>query len=202
MEVGTDPSRWRNFYGNDQKNAYTYPDSREDRESAQSERVKKTHIRQLKYLADGTVKSVDNYTTPEQLGDALKASGTRSEGGESAEAAVTFRLFVVEDLSREVIERLGHHFDIDPDFFRAHIFDYAWFNIRDPFWNPPSLQMDTIARDWCQIRFCRARYFPSPTNFDEAQDVANKFNIGRKLYEDENKAFWDTDISPCDKGYL
>ena len=31
MEVGTDPTRWRNFHGNDQKNAYTYPDDREDR---------------------------------------------------------------------------------------------------------------------------------------------------------------------------
>ncbi|KAI1199922.1 hypothetical protein F5X97DRAFT_295140 [Nemania serpens] len=196
MEVGTDPSRWRNFHGNDRNNAYTYPDTREDRESARSKRLKKTHVWQLKYLKDGTVKSVDNYTTPDQLGDALKASDTRSEGGELADAVVAFKLFVVEDLSREVIERLGHHFDIDPDFFRAHIFDYAWFNIRDPFWNPPSLHMDAIARDWCQIRFCRTRYFPSPTLFDEAQDAANKFNIGRKLYEDENKAFWDTDISP------
>ena len=26
MEVGTDPLRWQNFYGDDKKNVYTYPD--------------------------------------------------------------------------------------------------------------------------------------------------------------------------------
>jgi len=26
MEVGTDPLRWRNFFGDDARNAYTYPD--------------------------------------------------------------------------------------------------------------------------------------------------------------------------------
>lgn len=142
------------------------------------------------------MKSIDNNTTPEQLEHALKASNTGSQDGESAEAVITFNLFVVEDLSREVIERLGNHFDVDPDFFRAHIFDYAWFNIRDPFWDPPSLRMDAVARDWCQIRFCRTRYFPSPALLEKAQDAANKFNTGRRLYEDENKAYWDTNISP------
>ncbi|KAI1110941.1 hypothetical protein F5Y14DRAFT_336572 [Nemania sp. NC0429] len=196
MEVGTDPSRWRNFHGNDRKNAYTYPDNPEERQRAQSERVDRTHVKQLKYRTDGTVKSVENYTTPEQLENALKALSAGEEGRNPANAVVTFKLFVVEDLSRKVIEQLGHHFDIDPEFFRDHIFDYAWFNIRDPFWNPPILNMDTAARNWCQIRFCRARYFPSSTLLNKAQDVANTFNIGRKLYEDENKAYWDTDISP------
>lgn len=36
------------------------------------------------------------------------------------------RLFVVEDLSRSVVEALGSTFDIDPQFFRAHICDYMW----------------------------------------------------------------------------
>lgn len=42
--------------------------------------------------------------------------------------SVKTRLFVVEDLSRDVIEALGHHFKIDPSFFREHIVDYAWYN--------------------------------------------------------------------------
>lgn len=49
--------------------------------------------------------------------------GSRTDNG-------TFlTLFVVEDLSREVIEILGSHFDIDPFFFRAHIDDYVSYNV-------------------------------------------------------------------------
>ncbi|RWA11589.1 hypothetical protein EKO27_g3490 [Xylaria grammica] len=196
MEVGTDPLRWRNFYGDDEKNRYTYPDDPEERQKAQSNRVDKTRVRQLEYSSDGGVKLVGEYKNPKELGDALKALGKRRGGEDSVGTDVKLKLFVAEDLSREVIEQLGHHFDIDPDFFRAHIFDYAWFNIRDPAWNPPSLHMDVTSRDWYQIRFCRARYFPSQALFSQAQDEANKFNIGRKLYEDENKAFWDIDVPP------
>lgn len=40
--------------------------------------------------------------------------------------SLKLRLFVVEDLSREVIEALGHHLKIDPSFFRDHIIDSQW----------------------------------------------------------------------------
>lgn len=43
-----------------------------------------------------------------------------------ADASLQLRLFVVEDLSREVIEALGHHLKIDPSFFRDHIIDSQW----------------------------------------------------------------------------
>lgn len=46
----------------------------------------------------------------------------------SENESVKTRLFVVEDLSRDVIEALGNHFKIDPSFFREHIVDYAWYN--------------------------------------------------------------------------
>ncbi|KAK7413090.1 hypothetical protein QQX98_008038 [Neonectria punicea] len=197
MEVGTDPLRWRNFYGDDKKNGYTYPDDPpEAREQQQSDRVSKTHVHQLEYLGDRTINLVGPYTNPQELGNALNALSEKRKDEGSTGAHVKFRLFIVEDLSREVIERPGFHFDIDPDFFRAHIFDYAWFNIRDPFWNPPSLHMDITRKNRFQIRFCRARYFSSPARFDEGQDAVNKFNIGRKLYEDENKAYWDRDPTP------
>ncbi|KAI0862607.1 hypothetical protein F4860DRAFT_512576 [Xylaria cubensis] len=194
MEVGTDPLRWRNFYGDDKNNAYTYPDDPIDREVQRLDRARKTHVTQLEYLSDGSVKFLGNYTTPEQLGDALEELSETKKGKELAATHVELKLFVVEDLSREVIERLGHRFDIDPDFFRSHIHDYAWYNIRDPYWDPPDLHMNVVRKDWCQIRFCRARYFASQALFSQGQDAANKFNIGRKLYEDENKAYWDTDI--------
>lgn len=67
-----------------------------------------------------------------------------ADGKEKAED-IRMRLFVVEDLSREVIEQFGAKFDIDPHVFRAHIFDNIWYNIRDLTWDPPSLKID-IAR--------------------------------------------------------
>lgn len=42
------------------------------------------------------------------------------------------RIFIVEDLSRDVIEAFGAQYDIDPLFFRAHVSDYLWYNTRDP----------------------------------------------------------------------
>ncbi|KAJ3563148.1 hypothetical protein NPX13_g8301 [Xylaria arbuscula] len=198
MEVGTDPLRWKNFHGDDKINAYTYPEDHEGRGKRQSERAQRTNVGQLEYLNDNTVKLVGQYTTPEQLTAALRDSDKRGKRGLRDRSQVGLRLFVVEDLSREVIERLGYHFDIDPDFFRSHIMDYAWFNIRDPFWDPPSLYMNTARRDWHQVRFCRARYFPSPATFSKGQDAVNQFNVGRKLYDDENKAYWDTNLP--DKG--
>lgn len=146
---------------------------------------------QLEYLSNGEVAPPIRYTTPEDLRRALSTlDGKRQK---SAQGEVMLKLFVVEDLSREVIETLGYHLEIEPDFFRAHIFDHVWFNIRDPFWDPPSFQMDIRRRNWVQIRFCRARYFPSPESLREGQDAVNRFNVGRRLYDDENKVYWDRD---------
>lgn len=50
---------------------------------------------------------------------------------EQQDPRVKFRLFVVEDLSREVIETLGAHYDVDPSFFREHVADYVWYNISE-----------------------------------------------------------------------
>lgn len=48
-------------------------------------------------------------------------------------SSIKLRLFVVEDLSRDVIETLGSHFNIDPSFFREHLVDYIWYNISKSF---------------------------------------------------------------------
>lgn len=83
----------------------------------------------------------------------LQAAQEDPNAGEKGEVDdIVMRLFVVEDLSRDVIEMLGEQFNIDPHVFRAHIFDNAWYNIRDLTWDPPSPKID-IARsgkDWRQ----------------------------------------------------
>jgi len=162
-------------------------------ETARQQRVEKTNVSQIEYLRDGSCNFVAPYKTPSELRDGLAQLKQKSPVKQPAEKKVEVRLFVVEDLSRQVIEQLGYYFDINPEFFRAHAFDYVWFNIRDPFWDPPSLHVDMSQKDWYQVRFCRARYFSSRQSFNRGQDLANHFNIGRKLYEDENRAFWDTD---------
>jgi len=200
MEVGTEPVRWRDFFCADPDSKYTYPESEPQRSRAQQKRLEKTHVSQIAYFSDGTSESVGTYTRPVELAECLKqlkrdgkAAAERNATPSSDEKQPTLRLFVVEDLSRTVIEQLGSAFDIDPEFFRAHVFDYVWYNIRDPLWEPPTLHVDAVRRDWYQLRFCRARYFSSRAQFNQGQEAANLFNIGRKLYEDENKAFWDSD---------
>jgi hypothetical protein len=205
MEVGTDPMRWRDFFGKDKDNKYTYPDNKDQREEKQKMRVEKTNVSQIVYFADGTV-TCETYTSPEELKTACanaKPGGENEEQPEGADekSRPKLRLFVVEDLSRTVIEQLGSTFDIDPEFFRAHVFDWVWFNIRDPLWMPPTMHVDAARRDWYQLRFCRARYFSSSNQFKQGQAAVDLFNVGRKLYEDENKAFWDSDTpSTSQKG--
>jgi hypothetical protein len=192
MEVGICPSRLQNVDGNRSRVPHTYPKGPNlpANISNERERLTRTNVRQLNYLTDGSVQPVGTYKNPTQLLDALTTLDALARND------VELSLFVVEDLSREVIEKLGYHFDIDPDFFLAHIFDYAWYNIRDSFWSPPSLHMDALHRDWFQIRFCRARYFSTTGLFEKGQKEGDMFKIGRRLLDDENKAIWDRSVPP------
>jgi hypothetical protein len=96
------------------------------------------------------------------------------------------RLFVVEDLSRAVIEALGACLDIDPLFFRNHISDYQWYNTRDPWVEVPDLSLLTKERTFWNIEYRHARYFRTRESFDTAQDEAGKFNVMRRLEDHGN----------------
>jgi hypothetical protein len=50
------------------------------------------------------------------------------------------RIFILEDLSRDMVEVFGAAYDIDPLFFRGHLLDYLWYNIRDPWVDLPDLE--------------------------------------------------------------
>ena len=90
-------------------------------------------------------------------------------------------VFVVEDLSRDVIEILGHHFDIDPQFFRAHINDYIWYNTRDPWIELPDLAYMAAKRDFFQMRYVQPRYFRSEESLERARTEAGGFNVLRRV---------------------
>jgi hypothetical protein len=175
MEVSTTPSRWKELgtetQGKDGKVA------NEERE----ERASRTNVTRLDYLGSGDVdeKKCEN---PNELIEALK-----EDAGESK-----LRLFVVEDLSRDVIEALGDNLDIEPAFFREHIVDFAWCNIRDRWQDPPNLHIAARQQRWLQLRYVTARYYKTTEEFAKGVKEAENFNVFRRLDDDSNnKAVWD-----------
>lgn len=102
-------------------------------------------------------------------------------------------LFIVEDLSKDIIETLGAGFAIDPRFFRAHIADYVWNNIRDRWREQPSLKIMEKRRDWFQMRVVHSRYFENGEDLAKAKKEVDKFNIFRRMDADKNQIFWDKD---------
>ncbi|KAK3358818.1 hypothetical protein B0T25DRAFT_514478 [Lasiosphaeria hispida] len=197
METGTVPQRWGQ---QPRKDAKPRPSSspvagtktqsdvesgqigEDDAEPTSEERARRTNVSRLDYSTTDEVEST-SYTTPEAL-----ESGMKPEQGNR----VKFRLYVVEDLSRDVIEILGSELKIDPSFFRSHIMDYAWYNVRDPYRDPPSLNLTARHRSWVQLRFVTARYYPTHEEFEEGFNKSQTFNVLRRPDDDENnQGFWD-----------
>lgn len=87
----------------------------------------RTRVNLLEYPMHGTEVSSREFTDPGELDRHIK--GLKGKDASS----VKLRLFVVEDLSRDVIESLGSHYDVDPSFFREHLVDNVWYNISKSF---------------------------------------------------------------------
>lgn len=85
--------------------------------------MKRTRVTVLDYPEDGKAPARTDLFTSEALKDCI------AQLDDQKSSSVKFRLFVVEDLSREVIETLGARYDVDPAFFREHLVDYIWYNI-------------------------------------------------------------------------
>lgn len=84
----------------------------------------RTRVSLLEYPVD--------VTQPVTRVDFITSTGLRAhitKLGDQKNPTTKMRLFVVEDLSRDVIETLGCAYDVDPSFFREHIVDYFWYNI-------------------------------------------------------------------------
>lgn len=175
MEVGTSPLRWTDFRIGKRTQA--------ERE----ERISRTKVTRLDYLHSGAIVST-SCTNPNQLREALREQSVAANPADQR----TFRLFVVEDLSRDVIELLGSHLDIEPAFFREQIFDYAWYNTRDRWVDSPRLDIAARKQRWIQLRFATARYFKTAASFRRAAEDFDRFNVLRRAEDDlNNKAIWD-----------
>ncbi|KAF4338670.1 hypothetical protein FBEOM_7438 [Fusarium beomiforme] len=204
MEVGTVPTRWCIFPGEEKDKTedlrFTYSRIKAEREAEQARRAAKMNVALLKFeesanpalvrysLQDGcTADDIDR--TKERLRKAISDVKNDKLGAK-------FSLFVVEDLSRYVIEILGSELAIDPRFFRSHITDYVWNNIRDRWREPSILQVDAKRQRWFQLRLIRSRYFENQAGLTEAKKEVNQFNILRRLDADRNQIFWDKDPDP------
>ncbi|KAF5625587.1 hypothetical protein F52700_8952 [Fusarium sp. NRRL 52700] len=195
MEVGTVPTRWCIFPGEEkekkEQRRYTYDVDIGKRREQQEKRATKMNVALLEFKDDGQIQKDpnNNIGTPDDLRTATKKS--RNPGSD-----VKFSLFVVEDLSRDVIETLGSELAIDPRFFRAHITDYAWNNIRDRWREPSILQVDAKRQTWFQLRLIRSRYFENQDQLTRAKAQVNEFNVMRRLDADKNQIFWDKNPDP------
>lgn len=174
MEVTTTPLRWAKY----QKKA-------DETEAERERRATKTNVTQLDYLGSGKVIQ-RNYKTSENLSQALQEETEKDDDDQ-----VQLKLYVVEDLSRDVIEFLGAYLDIEPAFFRSHIVDYAWYNTRDRWMDPPNLDVVAERQRWFQLRFVTARCFKTRESFEEGRNETVSFNVFRRLDDDGNKAYED-----------
>ncbi|KAF5569395.1 hypothetical protein FPHYL_2211 [Fusarium phyllophilum] len=202
MEVGTIPTRWcifpREEKDKNKKPRYTYPEA--EKEAEQSRRASRINVALIKFQATGNPDlPIEQFKPDSGAGDVEKTKERLRNAASSKNkriSAEAFRLFVVEDLSRDVIEILGSELSIDPRFFRAHITDYVWNNIRDRWREPSILQVDTKGQSWFQLRLIRSRYFQNQKELTTAQEQVNDFNIMRRLDADKNQIFWDKDPDP------
>ncbi|KAI1082468.1 hypothetical protein F5B20DRAFT_531394 [Whalleya microplaca] len=179
MSIGTVPQRWKDL---DPRVPKLKPEERGQRISKRESRVERTEVCVLDYYVDRAESTL--ITSATELGKALDQEVTDSK--------IQFKLYVVEDLSRDVIETLGQKLKIQPDVFRAHIADFAWYNVLDRWRDPPQLDILQRRQNWMQLRYVTVRYFDTEKEFSEAVSEANEFNVLRRPDDDlSNKAWWD-----------
>ena len=162
-------------------------------EQDRREKASRTKVAMLTFEPNAAVQRVD-CSNINDLSMALN-------GPQNAHDNVHARLFVVEDLSRDVIEALGTRFDVDPLFFRGHISDYMWHNTRDPWAELPDLDITSRQRSYLHIRYVQTRYFRSEESLRRAKWEAGGFNVLRRVDKDGN---WvpDVDIPNSDVGLV
>ncbi|KAI1662617.1 hypothetical protein F4813DRAFT_384202 [Daldinia decipiens] len=172
MEVTTSPNKWQ-----------LIKDLQPARlSSLRRERARRTNVASIDFISGQPAPVINYMNTPESLAQCLDQ---QAEPGAS-------RLYIVEDLSRDVIEHLGSKLDIDPLFFREHINDFTWYNTRDPWVELPDLDIVSRDRPYFRLTYNQPRYFRTPESFNKAQKQAGMFNVLRRLdADDEHESRFD-----------
>ena len=196
MEVSTAVSRYKGL---------------EKRPAERQERAERVHVCRLDFKQGQ--KPTSKLLTRGEL---------RAEVSDQSSTADTFdaRVYVVEDLSREVIELLGSAFNVDPHFFRSHINDYMWNTVTGDAVELRHLDMFARRRPYFTLKYLRPRYYRNTAAFEEAIQQAGRFNVLRQLDSDRSRAilkrddgavstlmrakasFWTRPNKPTDRGVL
>ncbi|KAI2606089.1 uncharacterized protein GGS25DRAFT_515107 [Hypoxylon fragiforme] len=161
MEVTTSPTKWQLIRG--------LPSGK--REGIRNERARRTKIAAIDFVKGQSVPTIQHINSPDGLADCLDQPAVPGAS----------RLYVVEDLSRDVVEHLGSKLDIDPLFFREHINDYTWYNTRDPWVELPDLDIVSRTRPYFRLTYNQPRYFKNEESFRSANKQAGMFNVLRRL---------------------
>jgi hypothetical protein len=163
MEVGTSPLKWKNL-----------------EKPEIEDRAKRTRLAVLDFspTSEPTRKDWKDIQTSEKLRQQLLDNPEFNRDPSFA------RIFIVEDLSRDVIEALGAKYDINPLFFRSQISDYLWYKTRDPWVELNDLEHIASERNFFNIRYMRSRYFIDEESINEAKKELGAFNVLRRLEQD------------------
>ncbi|KAL8950502.1 MAG: hypothetical protein Q9222_003466 [Ikaeria aurantiellina] len=140
-------------------------------------RASRVKIALLEYY--GTWHTRHDITTVDELDDALRDSSPSPHH-------LVARLFIVEDLSREVIEKMGSQLDVDPMFFRGHISDFTWYNTRDPWIELSAMDIVSQKQSFFTARYAQPRYFRTHKSLTRAKNEAGGFNVLRRVDRDGN----------------
>lgn len=163
---------------------------------AEEDKIKRANSTKVAVLSFEPKSAVhkDEFSEIEQLSTYLNKPGNDHDN-------VHARLFIVEDLSRDVIEELGARFDVDPSFFRGHISDYMWNNTRDPWVELPTLDALARKQPYYHVRYVQTRYFRDEAALNKARWEAGGFNVLRRVDKDGN---WvpGADIEGSDVGLV
>ncbi|ETS81772.1 hypothetical protein PFICI_06774 [Pestalotiopsis fici W106-1] len=172
MEVTTSPVKWEQML-----------QLGDDRDNYRAERAARTNVAVVDFAKD----SVEVVERIDQGDNLLKTLKTPQPEGVN-------RLYIVEDLSRDMIEYFGRELDIDPLFFREHINDYLWYNTRDPWVELPDLDIVARERNFFRLSYVQPRYFSDIRSFQDAREEAGRFNVLRRLDDDgDHKALFDSE---------
>ncbi|KAL8919799.1 MAG: hypothetical protein Q9172_004804 [Xanthocarpia lactea] len=175
MRVTTAPPKWK-FLGEQDKN----------------ERASRVKVALLEFHANSATRH--DISTTAQLAALSSDSSTENK-------RLVSRLFVVEDLSCDVIETLGSNLDVDPMVFRGHISDYTWYNTRDPWIELPDIDLVSRNRSFFHVRYAHTRYFRSRRSYGLARLEAGGFNVLRRVNREGNWAP-GADIPDSDVGMV
>ena len=161
MRVTTAPPKWQLLSPEDKK-----------------ERASRVKVALLDFRANSVTRN--DISTAAQLRELSSDFPTAQDG-------LLSRFFVVEDLSRDLIEILGLNLDVDPMFFREHISDYLWYNTRDPWIELPDIDLVSRKRSHFHVSYSPTRYFRTHRDLSLARMEAGGFNVLRRINRD---AIW------------